>query len=224
MERAFGLDVPLSLADACDPDRLALLVYDMQGAIVPHVVDAEAFLERVVSVLSAAREAGVRTYFCRHMSLPVELMGVSQLRTAMAWQRVDRVEDVRSLFLREAPGFEIVPEVAPLPSDAVFDKLGMSMFEGTPLDVALRDCGVDVVAIVGAVLEIGIEPTVRHATDLGYVPIVIADACGSVDASARERALASLDYALMSLRCDAETFTSLLRQRADGAPAVGGSE
>jgi len=34
--------------------------------------------------------------------------------------------------------------------------------------------------IVGAVLEIGIEPTARHAADLGLLPVVVTDACGAV--------------------------------------------
>src|SRR5262249_3287705 len=147
-------------------------------------------IPRVTEVLAAAREARVRTFFCRHMSLPSELTGVSQLRTAMAWQRVDRVEDVRSLFLRESPGFQLISEMQPLPSEAVFDKLGMSMFAGTPLDMVLRDCGVVAFAIVGVVLEIGIAPTVNHGTDLGYIPVVVADACGSVEEEARQRVLA----------------------------------
>jgi hypothetical protein len=42
--------------------------------------------------------------------------------------------------------------------------------------------------------------------------VVVEDACGSVEPDAGERSLASLDYALMSLRTDVETFTSLLRQ------------
>ena len=93
----------------------------------------------------------------------------------------------------------------------MFDKLAMSMFVGTPLELVLRDCGVNAFAIVGAVTEIGIEPTVRHGADLGFIPMVVADACGSVDPAAGQRSLASLDYAKMSLQTDVETFTSLLR-------------
>jgi nicotinamidase-related amidase len=128
----------------------------------------------------------------------------------MAWQRVERVSEVRPLFLRDAPDFQLVPELVPLSSEAVFDKLAMSMFVGTPLEMVLRDCGINAFAIVGAVTEIGIEPTVRHGADLGLIPVVVADACGSVDPAAGERALASLDYALMSLRTDVDTFVGLL--------------
>jgi nicotinamidase-related amidase len=74
----------------------------------------------------------------------------------------------------------------------------------------LHDCGISAFAVVGVVLEIGIAPTVSHSTDLGYVPVVIADACGSVDETARQRALADIDYTLMSLTTDVTTFCGRL--------------
>ena len=211
MQRAHGLEIPETLEEICRPQRIALLVYDMQVGIVGHLPNAEAFVARVVRVVDAARRSGVRVIFARHLSLPNELAGVFQLRTAMAWQRVQRVEDVKPLFLRDSPDFQLVPQLTPLPSEAVFDKLGMSMFVGTPLEMVLRDCGVNAFAIVGAVTEIGIEPTVRHGTDLGFIPVIVTDACGSVDAAAGERALASLDYAMMSLQTDVDTLTRLLQ-------------
>lgn len=54
--------------------------------------------------------------------------------------------------------------------------------------MALRDCAIVALGIVGFVLEIGIEPTVIHGADLGYVPLVSSDVCGSGEAGARERA------------------------------------
>jgi nicotinamidase-related amidase len=94
----------------------------------------------------------------------------------------------------------------------------MSFFAGTPLDMALRDCGVWAFAIVGLVLEIGIEPTVSHGADFGYIPIVVADACGSVEPDARERALASIGYSLFSHITDSETFSRLLRSASAPGP------
>lgn len=202
--------IPRTLQDACDPDRLALIVYDMQVGIVPQIADGAAVTAQVATVLDAARHAGVRTYFTRHMSLPNELAGAAQLRMAMDWQRVDTPEEVVSPFPRDSPQFEIVPELAPRPTEAIFDKLAMSAFEGTPLDFALRDCGVDAFAIVGIALEIGIEPTVRHAMDLGYLPIVVTDACGAGDREAGERSLASLAFAGGSLQTDAAALLAAL--------------
>ena len=85
------------------------------------------------------------------------------------------------------------------------------MFVGTPLEMVLRDCSVNAFAIVGAVTEIGIEPKVRHGTDLGFIPVIVTDAFGWVDAAAGERDLASLDYAMMSLQTDVGRITRLLQ-------------
>ena len=83
----------------------------------------------------------------------------------LAWQKVKSVNEVKPWFLRDSPGFHLIPEMTPLPSEAVFDKITMSAFEGTPLNIALRDCGIVAFAIVGVAMEIGIEPTVRHGAD-----------------------------------------------------------
>jgi len=212
MQRAFKLDIPQTLDDICDPARMALVVYDMQVGIVKQVENAKQITDRVVQVLDAARKAGIRIFFTRHMSLPRELMGVSQFRMAMAWQRVKSVDEVKPWFLRDAPGFHLIPEMNPLPSEAIFDKITMSAFEGTPLNIALRDCGIEAFAIVGIAMEIGIEPTVRHGADLGYIPIVVKDACGFGHRDAAERSIASLEFAGDALLTSVELMCAQLRR------------
>jgi nicotinamidase-related amidase len=212
MQRAFGLDIPQTLDDVCDPTRLALVVYDMQVGIVNQIENGQQISDRVLQVLEAARAAGIRVFFTRHLSLPKELMGVSQLRMAMAWQRVKSVNDVKPWFLRDAPGFPLIPELKPLPSEAIFDKITMSAFEGTLLDIALRDCGIDAFAIVGIAMEIGIEPTVRHGADLGYIPVVVKDACGFGHRDAAARSLSSLEFAGDVLLTNVDTICAQFRR------------
>jgi nicotinamidase-related amidase len=210
MQRLHGIEVPQSIREACGQGRVGVLVYDAQVGIVRHLREAEQFVDRVRSVLAAARRAGAPVIYVRHVSLPVALMGMSALRTAMAWQRVGSLDDVASLFPPDAPDTQIVPALAPGPDEAVFDKLTMSAFVGTPVDLVLRDLGVSTLVVVGAVLEIGIEPTVRHAADLGYLPILVEDACGVVEPDAAARSVAGLDYMLMSLRGDSATVCEAL--------------
>jgi nicotinamidase-related amidase len=204
------LKIPDSLADVCDPERMALLVYDMQAGIVGQLDDGPQITARVVSVLEAARRAGVRVFFTRYMTLPRELMGISQLRTAMAWQHKDTVEDVISPFLRGSAGFELVPELAPRDSEAIFDRLSMSAFEGTPLEFALRDCRITAFAIVGVATEVGVEPTVRHGADRGFVPVVVTDACGAGNPTAASRSLEALAFTGDAMMTDVATITGLL--------------
>ena len=210
MEHAFGLDIPLTLAEVCRPQRTALVVYDMQVGIVSQIADGHKVVERVRGVLEAARSGGYRVFFTRHMSLPNEVAGAIQLRTAMAWQHVDRVSEVKPAFLRDTPGFQITPEIAPLPSEGVIDKITMSAFEGTFLDIAFRDCGIISFVIVGIALEVGIEPTVRHGMDLSYIPLVVTDACGHGNFAAANRSLAALAFAGGSLQCDCAAVIEVL--------------
>jgi nicotinamidase-related amidase len=219
MQHAFGLDIPQTLDEVCDPSSSALIVYDMQVGIVQQVRDGVQITAKVQQVLNAARAAGMRVFFTRHLSLPKELMGAFQLRTAMAWQRVQTVEEVKPWFLRDAPGFQIVPELEPLPSEAIFDKITISAFDGTPLDIALRDCNIRAFAITGIAMEIGIEPTARHGADLGYIPVIIKDACGFGHAEAAERSIASLEFAGDSMFTTVEEFSARIggkRSRSAG--------
>jgi nicotinamidase-related amidase len=214
MKRVKGLDIPQTLDEICDPKRMALVVYDMQIGILTQIKDPAAIVAKVSRVLEAARAAGVRTFFMRHMSLPKDLMGAFSYRMAMAWQRTDDPEKVTPWFLRGPPGFEITPELAPRPSEAIFDNLTMSALEGTPLAIALRDCGITSMALVGVAMEIGIEPTARHAADLGIVPVVVEDACGSGHAEAAQRSIESLKFAGDAVFADVAAFCEALKRKA----------
>jgi nicotinamidase-related amidase len=215
MESAYGLEIPQNLMEACNPRRTALLVYDMQVGIIRQIANGPELVARVALLLDAARAAGIRVFFMRHMSLPKEASGVFQLRMAMAWQRVSTVAEVKPWFLRDSAGFSLVPEIQPRASEVIFDKITMSAFEGTPLDIALRDCGIYSFIIAGVATEIGIEPTVRHGADLGYIPIVVTDACGAGHAEAGERALASIRFAGDAIVTDMTTIRDVLNRTRD---------
>lgn len=212
MQQAYGVSVPETVAEMCSPATTGVLVYDVQVGILAHVRDRDGVVERIRSVLAAARAASVPVIYVRHVSVPPAQMGVAALRTAMAWQRTERAEQVRSAFPPGAAHAQLIDELAPEGGEPVFDKLGMSAFVGTPVETLLRDRRLTTVVLVGAVLEIGIEPTARHAADLGFLPVVVEDACGIVEPTAAERSLASLDYSLMSYRARAaEVVTALGR-------------
>jgi len=213
MKRAYGLDVPETLTEALDPERTALIVYDMQVGIMRQLQHAAEITAKVAQVLAAARAAGIRTCFLRHTSLPKNLMGVFQLRQALAWQRKTAIDEIQPWFLRGSESHEIVPELAPRDTEAVFDKIGMSAFEGTPVDTMLRDCGIRAFLIVGVAMEIGIEPTVRQGADLGYIPLVVEDACGAGHEEAGKRAIASLRYMGDAIVTNVAEVASLLRDR-----------
>jgi biuret amidohydrolase len=210
VDRFNGMDIPESLEDALDPATLAFVVYDMQVGILAQIADRDRVLANVLRLLAAAREQRVRTVFLRHYFMPTALAGVYQLRQAKIWQGAARAADTRPLIPHGAPGFELVPELEPRESEAVMDKITMSAFEGTPLDIVLRDCGVRAYLIAGVALEIGIEPTVRHSADLGYIPVVVRDACGAGDDAAAQRSLEALEFAGDALIADTDAVCAAL--------------
>ena len=213
MPSIHGLPIAGSLEEACDPGRLALLIYDMQVGICQQVSCGPAITEACKQIRDRCRATGVPVAYSRHLSLPVHWMGAFQTRMAMAWQRVEDPAAVKPWFLRGAPGFELTPELAPRDDEFVFDKLAMSAFEGTPLQFALRDRGITTLAICGIALEIGIEPTVRHAADLGIVPVVIADACGAGNEEAGQRSLDQLRFIGDALMTNEAGFCAALGAR-----------
>src|SRR5579872_108338 len=214
MKEFLGIKIPVSLDEIVTPQNTALIVYDMQAGITRQIRNGPEITENVARVLGSARTAGLRVFFTRHMSLPRELMGAFQYRTAMAWQRVDSPDKVNPLFLRDSPAFQITAELGPRPSEGIVDKIAMSAFEGTYLEMALRDCGIRSFIIVGIALEIGIDPTCRQAADLGFWPILVQDACGFGSEEAGNHSLASLKHMGDTTITDVATICDLLAKSA----------
>ena len=98
-EHTHGLAIPTTLKDACDPQRTALLVYDMQVGICSQVKTAGQIVTRISGMLAVARSRGMRVAFTRHLSLPKTWMGAMQYRTAMTWQGKDEPDSVAPWFL-----------------------------------------------------------------------------------------------------------------------------
>jgi biuret amidohydrolase len=192
MKQAFGISVPETLAEIYAPSSCALLMYDMQVGIVPQISEGPVVLDRCKQILDAARRGGFRVFFTRHFYLPNQAIGSGQLRRAMVWQRKDDPADTTPFIPHGSKRWEIVPELAPQEGEVIIDKITMSAFESTFLNLAMRDAHLESFIIAGIALEVGIEPTVRQGVDLNYLPVVVADACGSRTAEAKTRSLASL--------------------------------
>jgi nicotinamidase-related amidase len=194
MKNAFGLSIPEQLQDTCTPSRCALLIYDMQVGIVPQIEEGAAILAQCQKLLGAARDKGFRVFFLRHFFLPSHLAGAAQLRRSMIWQSLTDPSKIRPMMPQGSPECEIVPELTPREYEVVIDKITMSAFEGTFLNIAMRDAHLESFVVAGIALEVGIEPTVRQSLDLNYVPIVVTDACGSKTLELKERSLATLKH------------------------------
>jgi biuret amidohydrolase len=62
MHQAFGLNIPETLADMCDPRTMAIVVYDMQIGVVGQIKNGPGITSKVGEVISAARTGGCRVF------------------------------------------------------------------------------------------------------------------------------------------------------------------
>jgi nicotinamidase-related amidase len=214
MRTRAGLVIPTTVAEACDPRSSALIVYDMQVGVVSQLPNGNEIVTSVGLLLEAARAGGVRTFFTRHGWLPNRYAGVGQQRRAMVWEHKADPEDTSIPFAVGSAKWQIVPQLAPLADEVVIDKIAMSCFSGTFLDLAMRDAGLTSFVIAGIAIEVGIEPSVRHGLDLNYVPLMVTDACGSGNDAARTRSLATLAYTGEVLTAEVAEVVGVFRQHA----------
>ena len=205
-----GLSIPVQLAELCRPSRTALIVYDMQVGVVSQIDEGQAITARCVDLLATARNGGYPVYFTRHRWLPNRLAGVGQLRRAMIGHHTDDPMSVAPPFSPGSPGFEIVSELTPREDECVIDKITMSAFEATFLDIAMRDAKLESFIIAGIALEVGIGPTVRQALDLNYIPVVVSDACGAKTAQNKDRVLTEFADTGEVIVVDSKTLLPLL--------------
>ena len=83
------------------------------------------------------------------------------------------------ILVRGEPGHDIIPELAPLPSEPVVDKPGKGAFCATDLDHVLHHRRIKSLIVCGVTTEVCVNTTVREANDRGYECVVLADCVGS---------------------------------------------
>ncbi len=113
MLHAFGLDIRACSKTPARRRLRELVVYDMPIGIIRQIRNGAEITAKVAEVVRVAREAGMRIIFMRHLSLPRELMGVFQWRMAMTRRALCASRTCSLGFLRDSPGFQIAPQLAP---------------------------------------------------------------------------------------------------------------
>ncbi|MHB8351634.1 MAG: cysteine hydrolase family protein, partial [Thermoplasmata archaeon] len=109
---------------------------------------------------------------------------------------------------RLAPGsheWEIIPELSPQPDELVLAKYTPSFFVGTPLESLLRFRNAETIVLTGVSTDGGILGTARHAVNLGFHPLVVEDAVGSMTPEGNEEGLRAL-----RAMCEVETAASVV--------------
>ncbi|MDF3310570.1 cysteine hydrolase [Rhodococcus sp. T2V] len=91
--------------------------------------------------------------------------------------------------LEGSEGAQIIPELSPDPADPIVTHTRLSAFQGTELDLMLRNRGVDTVLLTGVATDVTVSGTAKDAVGLGYRTILLADACAAATDAAHAAVL-----------------------------------
>src|SRR4051794_29667630 len=172
------------------PQRTALVVIDMQrdflepggfgAALGNDVSRLRAIVPGTRRLLDGCRAAGIRVLHTRECHAP-DLSDCPPAKRGRGSPplRIGDAGPMGRILVRGEPGAEIVPELTPLPGEAVVDKPGKGAFHATPLGRLLEVAGVTHLLIAGVTTEVCVQTTMREANDRGFACLLVEDATES---------------------------------------------
>jgi nicotinamidase-related amidase len=175
------------------PDRAALMCVDWQvdfcgpGGYVDwmgyDIGLTRAGLPATARTLAHARAIGMLVIHTREGHCPdlSDLPANKRWRSARIGAEIGGPGSQGRILVRGEPGWEIVPEVAPLLGEVLIDKPGKGAFYATQLDLVLRTKGITHLVLTGITTDVCVRTTMREANDRGYECLVLSDCTGATE-------------------------------------------
>lgn len=173
-----------------EPPTTAVVIVDVQRFFVESMPFAamQRAIEPMSRLLHAARHAGMTVV---HVKSEFNPEGTDAGRAGSRTRQM--MGSVREGLTRGTRGAEIVPQLAPLPTDLVVIKKRFSGFAGTSLHELLAARGIQSLLLAGGTTTVCVESTVRDAMFLEYNAVVLSDCTADMNEALHESALARID-------------------------------